>query len=40
MYIHPFLGGVLVTIGVEVIVILVMAFTAAIWRVKKYGDTR
>ena len=35
MYINPFLAGVLTTIITEVIIVFVLAITAAIRRIKK-----
>lgn len=35
MYINPFLAGVLTTIITEIIVVFVLAITAAIRRIKK-----
>ena len=40
MYIHPFLCGVLVTIGAEVTAMIVAALVSAIRRVKKDGNFR
>ena len=37
MYINPFLAGVLVTLGVEIVIIFVAAILAAMRKVK-YGD--
>ena len=37
MYINPFLGGVLVTISVEIAIIFIAAFIVAVRNVK-YGD--
>lgn len=38
MYINPFLGGVLATIGAEIVVLLIAALIAAIKRVRKNGN--
>ena len=35
MYIHPFLGGVLATIGVEITALIVVALIEAIRRIKR-----
>lgn len=35
MYIHPFLAGVLVTIGAEIAILVILAFREAIRRVKR-----
>lgn len=37
MYINPFLAGVLVTLGVEIVIIFVAAIMAAMREIK-YGD--
>ena len=37
MYINPFLAGVLVTLGVEIVIIFVAAIMAAMRKIK-YGD--
>ena len=37
MYINPFVAGVIATIGVEILLIFVLAITAAIRRVR-YGN--
>ena len=37
MYINPFLAGVLVTLGVEIVIIFIAAFVAAMRKVK-YGN--
>ena len=37
MYINPFLAGVLATLGVEIVIIFIAAFVAAMRKVK-YGN--
>ena len=38
MYINPFLGGILATIGAEIVVLLTAAFIVAVKRVMKNGN--
>lgn len=40
MYIHPFLCGVLVTIGIEIAALVATALVTAVRRVKKDGNFR